>query len=373
MRVLFISTPGAGFAFPMVPLAWAMRAAGHEVTFTTCGDGLAVERAGLEVLEVAPIEELIAHVRETQRRHPELVARLGGPIVNVHENTALSSRFGTPFLPRFLAVARSVRPDLVVYSPLQVEGLLVASILDVPAVVHGFGFLRTAGLPETMAEHYDAFAEFGVGLPRRIKHLDLAPASMLDEPEFGWPMRPVPYDGGAVLPDWLREIPDRPRVAVTLGTMVLKASGITPLKRLVAEASTVDADFVLALGGQDIGALGPLPANVHAGGCLPWRALLRTCSAAIHHGGAGTTLGSLDAGVPQLVLPEGADRGLNAEAVRARGCGLLCRDDEVDAATIRTVLEDPSLRVAAWSVQAELADMPAPAELVPLLAELTCR
>ena len=35
MRALFLAAPGIGHAFPMVPLAWALRSAGHEVAVAT--------------------------------------------------------------------------------------------------------------------------------------------------------------------------------------------------------------------------------------------------------------------------------------------------------------------------------------------------
>ena len=79
---------------------------------------------------------------------------------------------------------------------------------------------------------------------------------------------------------------------------------------------------------------------------------------------------ALTAGVPQLVLPDGADRHLNAQAVGDRGAGLVAAADEIDAALLRRLIEDDSLRAAAGEVRAELAGMPFPADLVPRLAEL---
>ena len=54
MRALFIASPGVGHAFPMVPLAWALRADGHEVLVATAADGLAVAQAGLPVVDLLP-------------------------------------------------------------------------------------------------------------------------------------------------------------------------------------------------------------------------------------------------------------------------------------------------------------------------------
>ena len=87
-------------------------------------------------------------------------------------------------------------------------------------------------------------------------------------------------------------------------------------------ARHLDAEFVLALGDADPSSLGELPDNVRAAGWVPLSALLPTCAALVHHGGAGSTLTAIDAGVTQLVLPHGADQYMNADAWR--GAGSVC-------------------------------------------------
>ena len=42
MRVLFTASPALGHMFPMIPLAWAYRAQGHDVLVATAGPGLDV-------------------------------------------------------------------------------------------------------------------------------------------------------------------------------------------------------------------------------------------------------------------------------------------------------------------------------------------
>jgi UDP:flavonoid glycosyltransferase YjiC (YdhE family) len=39
----------------------------------------------------------------------------------------------------------------------------------------------------------------------------------------------------------------------------------------------------------------------------------------VHHGGTGTVLGALEAGLPQLLLPQGADQFFNAEMLTTAG------------------------------------------------------
>lgn len=65
-----------------------------------------------------------------------------------------------------------------------------------------------------------------------------------------------------------------------------------------------------------------LPPNVRAVGWAPLAEALATCAGVVHHGGAGTLLAALAAGVPQIVVPGPGDRRRNAELVAARGAGL---------------------------------------------------
>ena len=108
------------------------------------------------------------------------------------------------------------------------------------------------------------------GFPEVRESIDVAPPSMVDRPVRGWPMRYVPYNGGGVLPKWVLERPARPRVAVTLGTVLTQVGALTSLTKLVDVARHLDAEFVLALGDADPSPLGELPdkrAAGRPGGC----------------------------------------------------------------------------------------------------------
>nr|WP_218577389.1 hypothetical protein [Phytohabitans rumicis] len=53
--MLFAISPGVGHLFPTVPLAWALRAAGHEVLVATAAESVAAAiQAGLPVVDTAP-------------------------------------------------------------------------------------------------------------------------------------------------------------------------------------------------------------------------------------------------------------------------------------------------------------------------------
>jgi UDP:flavonoid glycosyltransferase YjiC (YdhE family) len=79
--------------------------------------------------------------------------------------------------------------------------------------------------------------------------------------------------------------------------------------------------------------------------------------------GRRTALTAVAAGLPQLVLPNGADRYITGDAVRNRGNGLSAEPDELDAALVERLLTDRDLQVVADEVQTELAALPTPANV----------
>ncbi|WAL62950.1 DUF1205 domain-containing protein [Amycolatopsis cynarae] len=382
MRVLFLPIPAVGHAYPMVPLAWALRAAGHEVLFGTALGGLAVERAGLPVVEVElgqdRPEALTKSAEKLAESNPGLHAKLrergDAGLDSLEEAVPFFAERSAEFTDVLVDLARAWRPDLVVHSSLYGGALVAAAVLGVPSVECREGFGRSERLSVLMYQHMkEVFADFGAtGLPERRAGTDSCPPSMIDGSPGGWPMRHVPYSGGAQLPAWLAPpvaTPDRPRIGVTLGS----GSGAWRLElaaSILAAAADLDVELVLALGDVDADALGAIPRNARVFGWVPLSALVPTCTALIHHGGGGTTLTALEAGVPQLVLATGADNGINARAVHNRGVGISARIEEVDTALVRRLVTDDALRSAAGQVQAEISAMPTPAEVVPRLASL---
>ena len=379
MRVLFVSAPGVGHVFPLVPLAWALRTAGHDVMVGTTGAALKVAEAGLPVADVAPGFDMAEIRRKAMAEHPEFIERIRNTkITDPKQALWIFARLAKWTLPGTVELADTWRPDLVVHSQLNAAGPLIAARLGVPAVEQGFGFARSAGMHEALREELaEDFEQYQAAeLPATRVALDVAPPSMITDPgpDLGdlrsWPARYVPYNGGAVLPAWVLDKPERRRIAVTLGTVAPQMNGLGSVERLVAAAAEVDAEFILALGDADITGLGTLPDNVRSAGWVPLRALLANSDALVHHGGAGTTLTALDAGLPQLVLPDGADRHINAAAVGARGAGLVSTAADLDAALLDQLLNEDSLRRAADEVRAEIATLPSPTDLVPRLTTL---
>ncbi|WP_020499729.1 nucleotide disphospho-sugar-binding domain-containing protein [Sciscionella marina] len=376
MRLLFTSAPGIGHAYPLVSSAWAARAAGHEVTFAVYGVTDQLAAAGLPVVDSAPGVVPFQQFQSFFARYPEL--RVPVDKRTGDQDAVPGKLFGhvsEPAVARTVAFAKRWRPDVIVHETAEGAGPLAAACLGVPAVCHAIsadnaGRAYPLAVAEALGERY---AEYGAEQRTPDACLDLMPPRLLADPDPGWEFRYLPYNGGAVLPEWLEEDPGRPRILVTLGSVLPELSGVSGLGQVVRAAHEVDAEFVFALGNTDLAELGPLPDNVRQVPWVPLSRVLDGCSLAIHHGGAGTTCTTLAAGVPQLVLPHGMDHHVNANLVTKAGSGAVLEQDrlgEITGQRVRELLGDESLRGAARDFAKELAGLRPLGELPALLETL---
>jgi UDP:flavonoid glycosyltransferase YjiC (YdhE family) len=374
MRVLFMPAPAVGHVFPMVPLAWALRAAGHDVVFVTGGDGLQVAKAGLPALDAMPGQSTMDLYQQFVHDHPDLfVPAEGNPVDELNVRKSRIVACWDPCVDGHVEMAERVAPDLIVYDPIFAIGALAAAKVGVPAVALGFTICRYS--PDMLRElpAGAAFRRYELDVPDDIQTIDLAPPSLAEDPPSPLAMRYVPYNGGAELPDWVLEPAERPRVAVSFGSLE-QAHGSGSLARLAGAAAEVDAEFVIGSGEPGRVPPAELPGNVKVVGWIPLNSLLPTCAAAIHHGGSGSALTCCSFGVPQMALPEGlTDASAEAELLRVRGAAMVLDGDELDAGALRKLLGDDGLRDAAGELAAEMAALPSPAELVPRLAALAER
>ena len=139
------------------------------------------------------------------------------------------------------------------------------------------------------------------------------------------------------------------------------------MTRVVAAATGADIDLVLVRPDRAV-LRRPLPPNVTTTEWLPFAAVLPRVAGIVHHGGAGSVMSALTAGVPQVVVPGAGDRTVHARLVAERGAGLAVRAPEITAETLERLVTDPALAAAAGEVAAEIAAMPPPGDLVePLL------
>jgi UDP:flavonoid glycosyltransferase YjiC (YdhE family) len=371
MRILFLPAPAIGHAYPMVPLAWACRAAGHEVAFATAGDGVAVARAGIPVLDALPGVTSQQMLSSFVTDAPELFLPFEG---DAAEDMARRKPSIVAVWDRYVDVhleaAERFSPELIISDSVFAVGLLAGAVQRVPVISFDVGIVRFA--PDLLRELPAgvAFRRHGASVPDDVRTIGIAPDALADEkPPPGVAMRFVPYNGGAAVPGWAWRPADRPRVVVSVGSLLPGAAAPELLDRIARAATDVDAEFVVTLGGPDATPPSGLPANVRVTGWLPLHTVLPTCAGVIHHGGDGTTLTCAALGVPQLIVPEGPQRVLNAEIVRRQGAARVFPEFP-EAAQIKALLGDDGLRAAATGLRAEIAALPAPAEVAARLTEL---
>lgn len=365
MRVLCTCVPGYGHFHPMVPLARALQAAGHDVAFVTAerfcprvtAAGFVAFPAGLNP---SPMVE-----RAVQSFAGDDAWRFGA---HMFAGVAAPAK-----LPELLTVVDAWRPDLVVRDVTDFAGPPAAAHAGVPSVAHSLGPMFPLAFHRLAAE---LLPHEGDAL-----YLDICPPALQssDLAEIGTtvqPLRPVPFDAvaGETRPPWLDHLlPDQPTVYVTLGTLDNEAPGV--IEAAVEGLRDEPLNLVVTVGpSRDPEELGPQPPNVHVERYVPQSLLLPHCDAVVAHGGSGTTLAALAHGLPMLLMPQGANQFWNAERCAGLGLALHLLPGEVHAGAVRdavrALLSEPAFRARASGVAAEIATLPAPEDVVPRLKDL---
>jgi UDP:flavonoid glycosyltransferase YjiC (YdhE family) len=185
-------------------------------------------------------------------------------------------------------------------------------------------------------------------------------------------MRYVAYNNRGVLPSAPWAASGRPRVLVTWGGSSSKWDPRLDIGSRVALAlADLPIEVVVATAGEPDAALAGRP-NVRVERNVALNLLLPGCDLMVAHGGLGTMLTGVMAGVPQLTLPQIADQVLNARQLTATGAGdfayAVDLDDDGLRAKVAAVLADPSYPAAAAKLRDEAAALDGPAEVAQALA-----
>ncbi|MGC7095726.1 glycosyltransferase [Amycolatopsis lurida] len=382
MRIIFSSLDAFGHFYPLLPLAKAAREAGHEVAFAT-GEQFhpTLTELGIEPLTAGmSMREVVAEASGDPEHDPRETRDNATP----EELEQLISRAFGRVLPRvwvehLTPILAEREPDLVVQEVGAAGAAFAAMLAGIPVIGHGFGRVSTDdSTARAISREQHAFAreqglelpdDFAFGLP----FVDIAPRSLQDKTFLATAnrieLRPVPFAKPGPLPALARADRPRPLVYLTMGT----AFGVAELLREAIDGlAPLDADVLVAAGPTiELDALGELPPNVVVESWVPQADLLPFTDLVVHHGGSGTTLGALAAGVPQLVLPMGADQFTNAAAVVEAGAGAQLLPGQLGGVNerARALLSDVDVRAAARAFAGEIAAMPSPAEVARRLPE----
>jgi UDP:flavonoid glycosyltransferase YjiC (YdhE family) len=368
MRVLFTGRGSPSHLRPMLPLAEAARAGGHEVVFATGAEGASTMAARGFPTEIVGIDSQSAILEAlwAERPPPSEIRRF------------VFTRFfvGRELEPRLSgleAVCSSHRPDVVVHGFTELAAPLLCALIGIPVATVGFGpFLEPDVAEAAGAVTRQIWQTRGLSAPPRgglfrDLYVDPCPPSLqipaveeLPAVQRMGPAAPASREP----PEWLGSIA-APLVYVTFGTVFNRDRDL--IRKVLAACETLPIEIVATVGDDnDPAAFGPRPTTTRVLRFVPQEGLLPHCRAVVCHAGAGTVLGASAAGVPMLLMPQSADQFYNASRASAAGTAIALNPEEASArsiaASLARLLGDPSFAARAAAVRLEMAAMPSPQE-----------
>lgn len=405
LRVLVASTGGAGHFTPMIPFVDACRRAGHEVLVvgppglaeSAAAAGYAFRGGG------APPDEELGPVW----------ARVPTVAPDEAERIVIGEIFATlnvrAMLPAMREAVERWRPDVVLHEPGEMASAIVAEEASVPHVRIGTSLIgATSDFAVLAAPALEAWrpgvdaaiaaSPYLTLFPGSIDPDDRAGASGADvdgavlggpalgtsalaasalvarfrDPSLG--ARPDP------LPPWWPG-DDRPLLYVSFGSVAAQVPAAAPIYDVALDAvADLPARVLLTTGHGGLPTPRATPPNVCVREWVPQADVLPHADAVLCHGGSGTTLGALAAGVPLVITPLFADQPHNARSVAAAGAGIAVLPRRCTGAplgevaeedlrsALASVLADPGYGRAARAIAQEIGQLPPADDAVPLLS-----
>ncbi|TXS58199.1 activator-dependent family glycosyltransferase [Streptomyces sp. t39] len=412
MRVLFATVSEKSHLYTMVPLAWALSAAGHEVHVASnpaLADG--IRSTGLTAVSVGTdhnLHEMLAANRDSLENP---LSDWSNPVPEAHtwEEVLMKFKVSVTFayqtyndgmMHELIDYARHWQPDLVVWDSACYAGPVAARIVgaahtrllwctDIYAAMRDVFLQRCGEQPPERRE--DPMADWLGGILSRYGSdfdeevvvgqwsTDQVPTSQqLPLGLHRLPMRYLPYNGPSLIPDWLREPPAKPRVVLCSGISARAALGGTfmPVDEIIGTLGEMDVEVVAALGEEEAGQISRIPDNTRVVDFVPLHAVLPGASALIHHGGFGSWGTAMVNAVPQFIPTiRYADWWNKAGGLQEYGAGIAVHATELTPdvlrESVRRLVEDESYRKAADRLRLENLENPTPAGLVPEIERLT--
>ncbi|MDX2546241.1 macrolide family glycosyltransferase [Streptomyces sp. WI04-05B] len=288
-------------------------------------------------------------------------------------------------LPPVLADLRRDRPALIVHDSACLWGAVAARELGVPAASSFTTFALDRHVPSPTRGSWDLLTT-ARAQPRRVqgylrsrwalhRRFDAHGLPLLDLANIRQPLNLV-YTSRAFQPavegfdesyrfvgpcigarppdpsfpaDRLRD----PVLFASLGTVFNADPQL--LRSLATGLAPLGGTVIVSTGQTDPEALGPLPADVFARRFVPQPEVLARAALFVTHGGMNSVNEAMYAGVPLLVVPQGADQPMVARRVVELGAGLSMRTQDVARGSVRVLarrlLDDPGFRAAARTLR----------------------
>jgi UDP:flavonoid glycosyltransferase YjiC (YdhE family) len=382
VRVLFATTAGVGHFRPLVPFIRACRRAGHEVLVAgQAGIAATVAREDLPFWPLAePTDDEVTAFRVGQDGLPAMEAAgraVTGLYVGLYARSALAG---------MTAAMEEWRPDAVVREGGEFSSVIAADRLGVPYARIGLSLSAQleSGMLALADPALDELAVSGGSAPNLADRasgewcLTLAPPSFDGAAEVPgvWRFRQT-ANGGAGAPPEVGGDPAVPLVYLSFGTEVpsptrdyyprLYLSAVDVLNELGVRVLVTIGDRA------DPAALEDVPDSVRVERWVSQTDVMPHTAAMVGHGGAGSTLLALAAGVPMALVPSFADQPANARRVAELGAGVTIEDPESLSGlgpAVRELLDNPAYRDRARAIADEINGLPSVDEAVEVLARL---
>lgn len=410
MRILLTPLPADAHYTLMVPLAWALQGAGHEVCVAVPPNFTeTVARSGLTPVAVGPATDLSSPVAtpeiptavtglrsmETARDHRIRNYTLGALLAYSAPGGGLD-----PTVEAYTGYARRWRPDLVIWDPFVVPGAVAARAVGAAHARMLIGVDHVARMRASFREH--AAADGGHAdtvaslIDAQLRHVDqtfdedmllgqwtINPIPVLLSPEPGISCVSLgqrPFTPSVSSPSWVHDIPDRPRVCLTLGHSSSEALGNSgnriSLEDIFAGIADLDIEVITTLTSDQIPAGIDTPSNVHTADFVPLNTLLPTCAGIIHHGGANTLMAAAWYRVPQIIVPTPLwDEWERAQVAAKWQSAIVHTPETLTPATLRAsvqrLLQDATLREGTERLRRAVRSAPSPNECVGIIERLT--
>lgn len=369
MRFLFATTAGAGHLGPLTPFARSAVALGHDVivaaprTFEASVRGAGFDFRPLGERSDAERDALFGRMYRVSFDEGNAIMIRDG-YAGIYARSALQS---------MLDLVRDWRPDVVIRESLEFASLAAAEALGIAHHQVATGLFSTFDIDLLGAREAIADLLLDAGVPyERLEHalnetvLTLTPPSLdrVEDRSRGRRYR------AADPPVSRAPATQRPLVFLTFGSEA-GSQRFFPDTYRAAMQSIADGsvDLLVAVGLEgDPEALEPLPDGVRVERWVDQDDIVRRARVTVCHGGYGTTIGSVAAGTPLIIVPLfSTDQWRNGARIAETGAGLVFAGPD-DLAGLRValhrVLDEPGFVDRAMALASEIATLPGAHEAI---------